>query len=98
MSHSPPTLDMRPDGTFRAPPGPIVPMSYKIMLGAIAVAAIAGTLTVAALAIWVISMLLPVMLVAGVVAWAAMRFRGWRARGASGSAGSPGTWPRNTRP
>ncbi len=89
---------MRLDGTFSAPPRPVVPLSYKIMLGAIAVAAVAGALTVAALAIWIMSMLLPVVIFAGVVAWGAMRFRNWRTtRGAGGSPVTPDLWSRHSR-
>ena len=43
------------------------------------IALAAGAIVFAALALWVLSMALPVLLVAGVVAWGAMRFRRWQA-------------------
>lgn len=90
----PPVIDMTPDGRFREPlrqrPGPgangRVPVSFKLLVGAVAVAVLAGTAAVAALALWVVSMLLPVMVVAGGVAYAAFKYRQWR-----GS--TPGRYP-----
>jgi hypothetical protein len=80
MNRIPPTLDMLPDGSFRsqarAPAG--VPLSFKLMVTAILVALVAGAIAVAALALWVFSMVLPVLVVAGVAAWATLRFRRWQ--------------------
>ena len=83
---TPPVIDMTPDGRFREPlrqgqasgwwPG--FPLSFKLLIGAVAVAVLAGTAAVAALALWVVSMLLPVMVIAGGVAYAAFKYRQWR--------------------
>lgn len=80
----PPVIDMTPDGRFREPPqasGARVPVSFKLLIGAVVVAVLAGTAAVAALALWVVSMLLPVMVIAGGVAYAAFKYRQWRHRG-----------------
>ena len=80
----PPVIDMTPDGRFREPlrhpgrGGTRVPVSFKLLVGAVIVAVLAGTAAVAALALWVVSMLLPVMLIAGGVAYAAFKYRQWR--------------------
>ena len=84
---TPPVLDMTPDGQFREPlrqgaGAPRVPASFKLLIGAVVVAILAGTAAVAALALWVVSMLLPVMIIAGGVAYAAFKYRQWRGRGA----------------
>ena len=82
----PPVIDMTPDGRFREPlrqqpgfgAGGRVPVSFKLLIGAVVVAVLAGTAAVAALALWVVSMLLPVMVIAGGVAYAAFKYRQWR--------------------
>ncbi len=90
MNREPPIIDMRPDGTFVQAPGlpppglpPFgrrlaVPMSAKFMLGGILVAAVGVFIAVAALAIWVVSLVLPVIIIAAAVAWTAMKFRRWQ--------------------
>lgn len=87
-ARTPPVIDMTPDGRFREPlrPGaaPGVPASVKLLIGAVLVAVLAGTAAVAALALWVVSMLLPVLLIAAGVAWATFKYRQWR----GGSLGS----------
>jgi hypothetical protein len=80
MNRIPPTLDMLPDGRFRSEPRPTagVPISAKLMVGAVLVAVVAGAISVAALALWLLSLALPVLILAGVGAWAAYRFRRWQ--------------------
>lgn len=86
MNRTPPTLDMRLDGTFRTPPRAGVPLSFKLMMGGMVLALTAGAIAFAALAVWVFSMVLPVLVVAGLFAWGMMRFRRWQAaRVTSGS-------------
>ena len=77
MNRIPPTLDMLPDGSFRSEPRATagVPISAKLMFGAVLVALVAGAISVAALALWLLSLALPVLILAGVGAWAAYRFR-----------------------
>ena len=70
---------MLPDGRFReVPRRPVLPFSMKVAIGAALVALVGVTLTVAALAIWVVSLILPVVVIAGAVAWGAMRYRRWQ--------------------
>jgi len=69
---------MRVDGSFRSPPGP--PLLTRVFIWAAVVAVIAGGLALAAFALWLALFLVPVALIAGVIAWLAFRFQLWRAR------------------
>jgi hypothetical protein len=73
----PPELDMRADGSFRLPPRP--PILTRIFIWAVVVAVIAGGLAAAAFALWIALILVPVALLAGLIAWLAFRFQLWRA-------------------
>lgn len=64
------------DGTFRTPPRPSLPM--RIAGIAIIVAVTAGTLAVALLALWFAVALIPIAVIAAIIAWAAIRFQLWR--------------------
>ncbi len=89
MNRIPPVIDMAPDGTFRPkPPGMRAPLSFKLLLAATIVAVLAGAAAVAALALWIAALLLPVVVIAAFVAWGAYKYRAWRRRGVSGSARS----------
>ena len=78
MQRRPPTIDLLPDGRVRpAPAGPA--LSLRLLVGAALVAAVASALSLAVIAIWVLSLLIPVAVLAGFVAWAALRWRRWRA-------------------
>ena len=80
-NRNPPVLDMAPDGTFRTrPSGLRAPLSFKLLLGATIVAVMAGAFAVAALALWVAALLLPVVIIAAGVAFAAFKYRQWRRR------------------
>ena len=76
----PPELDMLSDGSFRTPPRP--PILTRVFIWAAVVAVIAGGLALAAFALWLALLLVPVALAAGGIAWLAFRFQLWRARGA----------------
>jgi hypothetical protein len=65
------TIDMTPDGQFRRRPG--LPIMQRLFLGAVIVAAVAGGLALSALAFWLAMFLLPVALIAGIVAWGMFR-------------------------
>ena len=85
MTRIPPTIDMLPDGTFRSArpawtpqSGVRMPFSIKLGVGAALVAVLGLALSVAALAIWVVSMILPVIIIAGAVAWGTVRYRRWQ--------------------
>lgn len=88
MVQRPPVLDMRPDGTFRAPPpqGGVL-FTTKVALGAGLVAVLGGALLMAALMVWFVSLVLPAVVIAAGVAFVALKLRGWQLRR------TPVTWP-----
>lgn len=72
---------MRLDGTFRTPPQPArPPLASRIFFWAVLVAVAAAALSIAAFALWIALIILPVALGAAVIAWLAFRFQVWRAR------------------
>ena len=73
-----PVLDMTPDGAFRAPTGP--KLSTRIIGFAIVAAVIAGAVSVAAFALWIAMLLIPVFLLAVLVAVGVLRFKIWQAQ------------------
>jgi hypothetical protein len=74
----PPELDMTVNGEFVSPPRP--PISSRILMWAIVIAVLTGALSLAAFALWVALLILPVAFAAAVVAWAMFRYRVWRAQ------------------
>jgi hypothetical protein len=78
----PPEIEMTLDGTFRAPPKP--PILTRILIWAVIIAVIAGALSLAAFALWIALLILPVALGAAAVAWLTWRFQVWRARVSAG--------------
>jgi hypothetical protein len=88
--HVPPELEMRVDGSFRTPPRP--PILTRIFIWAAVIAVIAGGLAAAAFALWIALILVPVALLAAVIAWLAFRFQLWRARNSIG--GQRDVWRR----
>lgn len=82
---NPPMLDMTPDGEFVQPPSPSQPgMLDRILarIGGVAllVAVISAGLVLAALAVLFVSLILPVLLVAGLVGAGSIWWRLRRAR------------------
>ena len=84
----PPELDMTINGDFVAPARP--PITSRILMWAIVVAVLAGAISLAALALWVALLILPVALGAAVVAWGILRYRVWRAQ--RSMAGQSSVW------
>jgi hypothetical protein len=78
----PPELEMRVDGSFPSSPRP--PLLTRVFFWAVVIAVIAGGLALAAFALWLALFLVPVALIAGVIAWLAFRFQLWRARNSLG--------------
>lgn len=64
-------------GEFVSPPKASV--SSRILLWAIVIAVIGGALSLAAFALWLALLILPVAFAAGVIAWGVYRFQVWRA-------------------
>jgi len=86
QDRDPRLIDMYPDGTFRptgAPRGSpfgASPLAVRVFRVALVVAVVAGLLAAAFLAFWFALALIPIALIAGLVAWASLRFQMWRAR------------------
>jgi hypothetical protein len=87
-ANRPPELDMTVEGEFVSPPRP--PVSSRIMLWAIVIAIIAGGLSLAAFALWLALLILPVAFGAAVVAYVVFRYRVWR--GQRGVGGQRNVW------
>lgn len=64
------------DGRVR--PAPRMPIAARVIAAAVVVAVLCTLLSIAALAIWVASLLIPVALVAALVAWLAIKLRRWQ--------------------
>ena len=76
----PPELDLLPDGRYRPRR---LPLASRIFAWAMVTAVIAAGLAAAALALWLALILIPVVMLAGLIAWLAFRYQLWRAgRGA----------------
>jgi hypothetical protein len=84
----PPELDMTIEGEFVSPPTP--PIASRILMWVVVIAIVAGALSLAAFALWLALLILPVALGAGIIAWAMFRYRMWRMQRAM--AGQRGVW------
>ena len=71
----PPQIELLPDGRYRRRETPV---ATRILRWALVIALVAGSLAVGAFFLWFALMLLPVAIIAGVVAWLAFRYRLWR--------------------
>ena len=69
---------MTPDGQFRVPRR--TPITTRIIVGAVLLAVVATGIAFAAFALWLALTLIPVILVAVLVAAGMIRFQLWRAR------------------
>jgi hypothetical protein len=78
QNRPPPELDMNPDGSFRTPPRP--PLTVRVGAIALVIAVLTGALAVAVLVFWFALALIPVAIVAAVIAWVAFRIQMWRIR------------------
>ena len=66
------------EGEFVSPPKP--PVTSRILLWAIVIAVITGALSLAAFALWLALLILPVALGAAAIAWTMFQYRMWRAQ------------------
>jgi hypothetical protein len=82
-----PQLDMTPDGRFLEPPA--ATSADKLLRFGLVVAAVAGAVALAALAFWLAVLLIPVAILGAGIAYAAFRWRLWKA-GGSFRGGPPG--------
>ena len=92
-SRLPPELDMTPDGRFHEPPPS--PLMTQVVRWAVVVAVVAGGLALAAVALWFALLLVPVAIIAALVAYAANRFQFWRAGRSVPGGRRPVTWRRH---
>ena len=90
----PPVIEMSVDGRFIDPRRIRWPM--RIAGIALMVAVVAGAIGIAALALWIATLLIPLAVFAGCVAWIAYKFQSWRQSPAAGRP-SPGRDVRFTR-
>ncbi len=72
------TIDMTPEGEIMPQRGAGMPWTVRVGVGAVIVAVTAALAVVAALFLWLASILIPVALVAGLIAYAAFRLQSWR--------------------
>ncbi len=70
-------VDMTPDGRFAPPPR--LPLATRVLGIAVLVAVVAGGLALASLALWIALMLIPIAVVAVLIAYLAVRWQAWRA-------------------
>jgi hypothetical protein len=68
-------IDMTPEGQFAAPS----PWASRFLRIAVLVAVILAAATLASLALWLALTLIPIAIVAGLIAYAAWRWQAWRA-------------------
>jgi 4-hydroxybenzoate polyprenyltransferase len=78
QNRRPPELDMNPDGSFRTPPRP--PLALRIGAVALVIAVLTGALAAAVLVFWFALALIPIAIVAALIAWVAFRIQLWRIR------------------
>lgn len=79
-----PQLELRSDGSFAVPPRRGLPWPARIGIAAAVVALAAAGIAGAALALWLVLMLVPVIALSTLIAWGAFRIQLWRARRTSG--------------
>jgi hypothetical protein len=73
-------IDMTLAGDFVSPPRPPrPPIGTQIMLWAIVAMVLAVTALIVAVTFWFVLMILPLVLAAGLIAYAAFRYQLWRA-------------------
>ena len=83
MTEKPPILEMTVEGDFVDPPQgrpgtQRVPFGTRVLIWASVVAVIAVGCAIAVFALWLLAVLIPVALIAALVAYAALRFQMWR--------------------
>ena len=82
MRKEPPILEMTVEGDFVTPPPNATPsFGTQVLIWVAAFAAIVVSCAVAVFALWLLAVLLPVALLAGIVAYAMFRYRMWRSGG-----------------
>jgi hypothetical protein len=70
------TIDMTLDGEILTPPPPT--LLQRVLRGIVAIALVGAVVASTVLALWFALLLVPIVLIAGVIAWAAWRWQLWR--------------------
>ena len=79
MREEPPILEMTIEGDFITPPQPPrPPLGTRVLIWTAAVAAVAISLAVAVFALWLLAFLIPVALIAALIAYGVFRYQLWR--------------------
>jgi hypothetical protein len=83
QADEPPVLDMTPEGEFRGapgwkPPGSTTPWANKLLRYALVVAVLGGFVLVAALALWLALLMIPVVAAAAIIGYAAYHWRRYK--------------------
>jgi len=82
QENPPPTLDMTPDGEFRAAPARLG-WGMRVFLVAFSVSLVTGLIAVVVLSLYVALLLIPLAIGLTACAYVAQRWRAWRAGAAS---------------
>ncbi len=70
------------EGEFVSPsPPPKPPLATRVMIWAVVIAVLAASLVVAVFALWLLAFLIPVALVAALIAYLSFRYQLWRSGG-----------------
>ncbi len=84
MRQEPTIIDMTIEGGFASPePEQKPPFSTQVMVWASAIAALAMAGAIAVFAIWLLAFLIPIAIIAALLAYAAFRFQLWRSGGSA---------------
>ena len=89
VNRLPPQIDVLPDGSYREIPVRGPSLVTQVGRYALVVAVLAGVVALASLAFWLAISLIPIAIGAGLVAWAAFRFRVWQMSRNSSFRGPP---------
>lgn len=88
MDKKPPILEMTIEGDFvTSKQEPRVPFSTRLLIWSVTIAIIAVSVGVAAFALWLLAFMVPVAIVAALVAYTIFRYQIWRAGGSLESTG-----------
>jgi hypothetical protein len=89
QDHPPPTLDMTPDGDFRAAPARLG-WRMRVFLVAFGVSLVTGLIAVVVLSLYLALLLIPVAIGLTAFAYVAQKWRAWRAGSVRGEHGGFG--------
>ena len=83
------TIDMTPDGRIGEAPALRLSWPMRIAAAGLVVAVLAGFAAGAVILLWLASILIPIAVAAGLIAYLAFRFQVWRVRRAHAAGTAP---------